>query len=484
MADTLEQRIERIEIQLRTGAYFRLASQIMIGLVFIAIVIMVGVVTVKRLDIINDTQTERVELQDDTEAESEADPVVTAAELNLLRERAEDALDSISLLLSFLEGASVLLALGLGVAAFYGMRQSREVRDELKNELEQIQKQRDRIDDILEKYRPQLGRLSTLYSDVLAKEQEMATMVGNVGLLLQANQEFRLQNYNESFQFVERVLSRGDRDELPDNPQALYIAGWLEINHLNKLDDGLRHLNRLLELDSNWATARAAFGVALRRDAIRIKDEGDDDATRARYRRRLHEAHDQLRLALDKDFNLVDLEEESFWGPVGGIWRDLGEVDKSIGAYEKALQVTPGSSYPQGNLASLYLRKAQEDPSPDASKWNLALDAYELTLEYAGAELNQRPTDYWILMDMANASALLTQRDSDHLDKAKSRLKQALSMTRSTQQLETSCRGLEYQRDSLPDDPDWKPVLDAIDEAIGAIEERIEFLKASDMAIN
>lgn len=65
-------------------------------------------------------------------------------------ERANDAVDSASLVLSFLEGASVIVAVALGAAAFYGFRETQQLRQELTDKLKDIDDRSTKSDQRLE----------------------------------------------------------------------------------------------------------------------------------------------------------------------------------------------------------------------------------------------------------------------------------------------------------------------------------------------
>jgi tetratricopeptide (TPR) repeat protein len=382
----------------------------------------------------------------------------TQAELAL--ERSEEAIESVNLLLSFLEGASVLLALALGAAAIYGYRQTNQVREEVSGELQKAQEAR----AVIESRRTQLERLGDLENHLNATEESLRDTINDVSRLLQADQEFRRSNHEDAYRFVNMVL---EHDE--DNPQALYIAGWLETHHiLGKQEEGIDHLKRLLEIEVDWPSAMAAYGVALRRKAIRLRDQKGDQQG---FNNLMNKAVGQLHLALGQSPQLVDFNQESFWGPVGGIMRDLGRIDEGIEAYKKALKITPGSSYPQGNLATLLLQKAQQTGTEEAVQE--ALRAYRETLRFAEVELSINPNDYFLIMDMAMSKTILAFDNPGYFEDARRNLEQALEMSVTLGALSTSRRGWNYLRDYLPDDPKWKPVEEAIERAINKIDEVI-----------
>ncbi|MBN1200362.1 MAG: tetratricopeptide repeat protein, partial [Anaerolineae bacterium] len=223
--------------------------------------------------------------------------------------------------------------------------------------------------------------------------------------LLQAQQELRLGNHMQAYTIAKRVLKR-DPDN--PNPQASYIAGWLALQYVprepgesDRLDEALEYLEPIGKPD--WPAAMAAYGLARRRKAKR-----EPEATRLEE---LDKVLAVFKEALSGDnSHIIDLNLESFWGPVAGIYRDMADMDpehqdyyldKAIECYQKALGVTPRSSYPMGNLAGLYLQRGQIAE---------AQNAFQRTLEFASAELVVIPNDYFHLMDVAMAG-LMTVRE-------------------------------------------------------------------------
>ena len=368
----------------------------------------------------------------------------------IVLERAEDAVRSAEMLLAFLEVVSVLLTIALGAAAFMGFRQSGQIREEFRQELERLQTLHNQIAP----YHPLLQNLDTLRHDLDVSIDKLKNMIDQTGRLLQTDQEFRLGNHYSAYQFVQTVLA-----DSPDNQLALYIAGWLETHHIEGATEaGLEHLKRLVEISPDWPSAQAAYGVAVRRQG-----------------KNLAFAEGVLRNALAANPNLVDFNRESFWGPVAGIQRDWGQIDAAIASYEKALRVTPGSSYPQGNLAGLYLKKAQND----ATQENKALDAFDKTIQYADIELGIKPNDYFLIMDKAMAATILGQQNAGSLERATEWLELALTMETSSELLKVSRRGWTLLLGSIPPRSGWEAVREAIEQAIARLDAGIAKLTES-----
>lgn len=457
------------------------------ALMLIMAALLAAITTYQRLAIIqrdvdNSTTTIPVErVAGDPDSAVATTEVVNAA---AILERAEDSVNSVDLLLSFLEGASVLVAVGLGAAAFYGIRQSNQLRADLDEDYKKLQKNqeedRNRVDEKLYELREQQAELAKLMTELREYEPKLRLLdslqevrqemedtnhdlkqtIDNVSKLLQADQEFRVRNHPEAYRFIQEVL-----DHDPDNPLALYMAGWIETHFITgKQEQGMERLVQLLDIDPKWPSANAAYGVSLRRKAMR-QDPIDTNM--------LEEAQGYLRIALGRNSRLVDYNQESFWGPLGGLLRDMGKIDEAIDAYNRALRVTPGSSYPQGNLATLLLQKAQQDNSREKE----ALDAFQLTVTWAQGELGSRPNDYFLMMDLAQAYTVLGRVNRSNFTLAENNLMRALNLADSGDLMNVSMRGWHNLAEYAPRRVEWNDVRAAVQDAIGRIEARLEEIK-------
>ena len=410
-----------------------------------------------------------------------------SADVQNALDKVNSTADNFERLLSLLEGAGVLVGLALGAAAFYGLRNSRETREDLRDELDELDRfranltaelntqregankllavvedQQERVEKMLGDFAVYQPTLNTLPDTIAELSQTRTEIDKNLFKLLQivtdlqrASQELILKNYREAYAAVQRVLERD-----PTNLQALYMAGWLEFEYVDeKLDDGIKHLEKALEQEPGWPSALAAYGVLLRRKGLRSRNPDE----KAMY---LAQAEGYLRQALKANRGLIDLNLESFWGPLGGILRDTGQFEKAITAYENACDVTPGSSYPHGNLAALYLKKVQTGDMTETT----ALDAFRQTRQLAQVELARVPNDYFLIMDLAMASAILGHEQEEAFNTAQEWLDRALRHPGVTaEMLNVSIRGWGYLRDYCP--KEWDPVLDFIYRAIQRLED-------------
>ena len=447
--------------------------------------------------------------------------------------------NNLSQLFSFLQAASVLVGLALGAAAYFGFRsasQSRDdldevrakldleigenqvlrntVRDELKKEINDSRTLQDKVRDDLNQevkrsqqlqgnvtsalvqfkmrldgseerltareseFKDQIAGLAEQQKRLQTLENQLTPLSGlgeqlhnnqeMITNLMVATHELRLRNYESAYATIRHVLTIDY-----NNPLALYIAGWLELQYIDgKFEDGIVHLEQAHKADSDWPTAQAALGVARRRQS---RNQDGEEATRKAV-----EAEHLLREALKKPNNmLIDLNQESLWGPVAGIQRDRGDYGQAIETYKQACEVTPGSSYPRGNLAVLYLHESRNDPELRTS----AIKEFKRTSELALAELVLLPNDYFHMMDIAMSRTVWAYADPAQRDTVEEYFRDALKVKPSPEMLGVSRRGWKFLYDSCPEDADWVTVR----QDIARLHNRVAFehLRASvQVAVN
>jgi tetratricopeptide (TPR) repeat protein len=233
------------------------------------------------------------------------------------------------------------------------------------------------------------------------------------------------------------------------------------------LDEGIAHLKKATTLEPGWATVQAAYGVGLRRKAIRTKDPAT--------KRSLYDvAAKELRIALERSPSLTDFNKESFHGPLGGIYRDTNRLEEAIKEYQEALRITPGSSYPKGNLASLYLWQASRDN--DDAMLQRALESFEDTYEAARSELREAPGNYFLLMDLSMSMMVLGHDNKENTQRANRHLEEALHVEAACTMLEVSLGGWQRLLNYCPDTDEWKATRDQIQNAIARVQEQMEIV--------
>lgn len=440
---------------------------------------------------------------------------------NRVLNRAEEINDRNNDLLSFLEGMSVFIAVALGAAAFYGLRNARELRADMTKETEKLREEYTRIrelshqvqmlqrdsernlDDLaqkieafdgeyerlrtlrtqheseLEGVREQLQKSRRASDELVTKvEKQVDDLELTLADLLEAHEALRNKNYQQAYSAVRRVLQRD-----PSNIEALHISGWLKLNYLRvaridgvpTLDSGIDDLELAHKLaqesDSPRPAIQATLGVLLRRKAVR--SEGNMRTNLFKRAEKL------LQEALEDNNGLLDLSHESFWGPVAGLRRDQNNRDGAIDAYTKAVEVTPGSTYPRGNLAALLLDRYRESRNEEDRQ--KAMTHFRRTFELAQARLAVSPGDYYLMMDTAMAH-MIRARDPENdlpatkvFQEAHERLAEAFKLAQSPEMLLTSERGWSFLLAACP--KDWEDVRANLQAALRKIDDEVARMK-------
>ncbi|MBI5930274.1 MAG: tetratricopeptide repeat protein [Chloroflexi bacterium] len=341
---------------------------------------------------------------------------------------AEHNNNTVGTILSFLEGGSALLGLILAASASFLVINIRDIRSDLEGqaratdekvearskasedkvettrhraesemarlsqELETAVKNTNKqIEELTEITRNRIVELTTQITDQLETTRQKAENSFRVlSLQLLAEQQVRARNYDSAIQTLQEAIELD-----ADNQTTNYLLGYLYTAR-RKFELALQHLTRALQVNPNFAPALAAMGLAQRR----IGDQEKDPNIRNRY---WAEAELNLLKALDIDKKMVDADGESYFGTLGGLYRRQNRNDDALRAYEHAVEATPNSSYPVGNLALLYKITGKEQD---------AINMFKRAKEIAEAILDDQPSDYWKRLDLAQTLLVLGHHET------------------------------------------------------------------------
>jgi|GEM_PF-2237668 len=427
------------------------------------------------------------------------DNAITNHEAEILLNRAQDAVSSAELVIGFLEGASVLLALALGAAALVGYQNSRELRKELRDELEKIQKLGQEIENNAVNIK-QAVEVNKKYAKIMENTQPILQAA------LQTNLELRMQNFQQAYEWASQV-----RELDSENTFALYITGWLQLQYVKEnaageddrlllIEEGIHYLKQAKDLTKDSPSAMAALGVGLRRLAhtqrnIQLQKTKVSRDSIPLDESILMQAESELGGALAKNDYLLDLNGESFWGALAATRRDLGRTQAAIDGYNRAFKITPRSSYPIGNLAALYLQLAAE-LGDDAKTYDETLinayNAFQKTYNLAIRENTNDPSDYFVLMDLAMSAVMLAITDDsdiknqanqkealnqmarDWLDDADEWLDNAIDTKPTITMYEVSLGGWRRLERYTPESADWDAIRAKLASIIKQLNREIE----------
>ncbi len=350
---------------------------------------------------------------------------VSAAEAALILERANDATSFSGNLLSFLEVSMAAISLALVVGAWM-------LRSMILDQVEESRALSERIEETLAAYET---RFAALQATV---EREVAVL----SLQLLAEQQVRAHNNDTAIATLQRALAIDETDHATN-----YLLGYLYTQR-KELDLAIEHLQRALDKEPDFTPAIAALGLALRR-----KGDGLTAPDQQTERQRLWEqAEARLKEALARDPRLTDAEGESYYGTLGGLYRRQERLYAALDAYERAHQVTPHSSYPLINLASLHKRLGND---AEAERY------FREVVQRALWQLDDDPRDNWTRCDLAQAYLVLGQHEA-----AFQHFARVLDQGAEPGMLETVRSGLTFLRESPSPIPYLDDLIARIDGAL------------------
>jgi tetratricopeptide (TPR) repeat protein len=165
---------------------------------------------------------------------------------------------------------------------------------------------------------------------------------------------------------------------------------YTQVGAKEALLEAEKYLLHALELNPQSAPALAQLGFVYGRLG-KLVPEGQERETI------LDKAEGHLLKALEISPTLLDEEGESWWGPLGGVYRRRGKIDEAIKAYKRAAEIKP-RSYPFTNLALLYLQKKDRDAMRQT---------YQLAEQLATREMQNEGGNYWYYADLLVARLAL-----------------------------------------------------------------------------
>jgi tetratricopeptide (TPR) repeat protein len=367
-------------------------------------------------------------------------------------ERAEDALSSVELVLSFLEGASVLagvILVGVGILGINSLQDLRSDTEKLKQDILErlVQAEReltDRVERAEKEFLSRAEHLATLERELEGMYQKTQSLIGEqvrqanveakrsfeaLSHLVMGQRLVRERNINAAIQAC-RSAYELDPDNIPNN----YLLGRLLIR-TDQLDEAIFHLTEALdeaeEDPKATAPTQAVLGLAIRKKGDRV----DDLMERNRI---YNQAESYLIRATTDDPQLLNEDGESYFGVLGSLYRRQGRDQDAIMAYERAARATPRRSYPEINLAMLYLEREDQGQ----------FERHRRQAETKSRRrLQDTPEDYWAIHDLA--LALLLRGD---VETAYKHFEEALEITPDVMTLDSVIARLEFAKE-LPQPP-------------------------------
>ncbi len=349
-------------------------------------------------------------------------------EATIILERANDAVNHVGNLLSFLEVA-------LGIIGFLGAVGAWMLRSMILDKIDEVRALEERVTQAAQERQAHLEALErALEAEQRALRQQIEQRLERVAeegreafrllsLQLLAEQQVRSHNIDTAIATLQSALEIKE-----DDPSANYLLGYLYTTR-KKLDLAIEHLQRALKHEPDFAPAIAALGLALRRkgDAINVDAEPERLAERNHY---WAQAEERLLDALSRDRSLTDADGESYYGTLGGLYRRQGRYEDALHAYEQAHEITPDSSYPIVNLAALYAHQGDTER---------ARHFFYTVEKQARLTLDDDPRNVWARGDLAQS--LLVQ---GKLEEARHQMEMLIGQKPPAGVLETLLSGLQF----------------------------------------
>jgi tetratricopeptide (TPR) repeat protein len=330
------------------------------------------------------TPTPTIGLTNTPNADAQLPPDVILQLAQNASENAKSAVDSANTILTLIQSFGVMLGGLIAVAGILGtlvgirtLTDFNETRERFRTEMEQA----------LERLQ---GFERRVEEDTAAMRKQGDQAIRALTLLQLGKQQMDSNNLDAARNALEQAYQYD-----PNNRAVNYFLGELYIQ-LELLDKGLEHLRlagaELPADERGFPAAKAAYAYAFRRKG---DIEPDGEIRRDFYYR----SEGLFREALRNNPKLLDIEGESFYGALGGLYRRQGRYQDAIECYEQAINATGStSSYPYNNLGILYTRLKNEAKA--------ALN-FERAAYFSAQRLDDKPQDYWARFDMVTAQTML-----------------------------------------------------------------------------
>jgi len=379
------------------------------------------------------------------------DNEVTTEQAEFILERANDATTFADSILSFLEGASVVIGAGLAVGAWIlrnsiqkQFEESRAFAERAEARIREREHQLDNLEKML------VGQLDSMVQTTTGQIADVRRQGRDsfrlLSLLVLAEQQVRAHNIETAIRTLQDAYKLD-----ADNHAANYLLGYLYTTR-KEFDKAIERLHHALEQDPNFTPALAALGLAMRRKGDSLHSQGQFAARDQLWA----QAETKLLEALSQDPRLTDADGESYYGTLGGLYRRQGRYDQAIQAYEKAHAITPNSSYPIANLATLHIHQGHAEQSTRF---------FHRVLKTAELQLDDDPRDVWTRADYAQAKLVL-----GYPDEALEQIKMILDQKPERTVLDTVRNGLQFLADSRQPIQGLEAMIELLNQAIAKLD--------------
>lgn len=343
-------------------------------------------------------------------------------------QRAGEMIETSNYILNFFEVLSAIAGFVLTIGAVLGFTSIRGLRAEVEEERKRIEAARAELASSIKAAADNMERLQRDYDAQLTAGLEAMEQQRNAVIQLRDEVETEImdvrsrgdkairaltlvqlgeQQMNESnWRAAMRTFEDACRLD-SDNRAVNYYLGELFIMQRD-LDKAEHHLRKAHdEKHAEGGDDTDVFPPAEAALAYVLRLRGDRETnyeSRAEY---YASAERRFRKAIRLDEYVRDINGESVFGMLGALCRQANRTDDAIRYYEKALTITPHSSYPVNNLAMLYYRRG------DVAK---ARPYFERAIQLARQRIDNNPSDYWAYFDLINGLIATAQTDDARIE--------------------------------------------------------------------
>ncbi|MBX3080884.1 MAG: tetratricopeptide repeat protein [Anaerolineae bacterium] len=339
-----------------------------------------------------------------------------------------------------------ILVVGLG---YSGFRTISEYRGELESAREELQKMREDLTTETKSAASVLVGFDKRISEGLDTIRNQADKAIRALALLQlGEQQMEARNMKAALQ---TLLEAYHYD--PSNRATNYFLGEIYIQNRD-MAKGIEFLERTKnEQGTYYPQAEAALAYALR-----VQGDNQQDPTEKNSLYAQAEMH--FIQALKNDPSMRDVNGESFFGALGGLYRRQGRLADAVRCYLQAEKVTPYNGYPINNLAMLFFIQGN---LKDAHHY------FQRSKQIAEHGLEATPSDYWLQFNIITALVALGQEQE-----ALEHIEAVLDVLPSPGPLDSLMDGLLTLRTSPQPPPDMTRVIARIQQASQELRARGE----------
>jgi len=373
---------------------------------------------------------------------------------------AEQAVESVNLLLGFIQAGSVIIgiaAVGAVSAGFLNARELRQkvddvekLRDDVKKDYDNLRASIALFESLPERVERDIKRSEKLREDldreIPALSRDFNARMSAFGELSLAQRQIQMNNLPEAIQ----TLIQAQTIAKDENSFICYVLGDT-LARQGRLDEGIKYLEKAIKIaednnagdtviDDNGKTyyfydAQVSLAYAKRMKGDRVKND-------LKKRRLYLEAEEIFSTIANKYELLQDISGESAFGALAGLYRRQEKFEKAIYWYENAERATPGHTYPVNNLAQIYFVLGNDA---------LSISYFERSKSLSDPRRKLDPSNIWSYFDYVTAKIGLrilgVAEDQSYTDEiahedAKEIVKRVYATTRSEEPLDKFKGGL------------------------------------------